>query len=135
MSTATVQDLALAPATRPVRRSHLRLVGRDEVPAMAIAPSQGGDQLRLTRRGRLAITLTVATLLALAVTVLLGTVLSAGAASGETLVVQPGQTLSEIAATELPWLPLDRGVVQIQLANDLSTLHVQAGQELEIPGR
>lgn len=50
-----------------------------------------------------------------------------------TVTVEPGQTLSEIAATTMPGLPLDRAVVEIQLANALSSMHVQAGQTLVIP--
>ena len=55
------------------------------------------------------------------------------ASAGHTITVQPGDTLSQIATSELPELPLDRAIVAIQVANDLNTLHVQAGSELEIP--
>jgi LysM repeat protein len=47
--------------------------------------------------------------------------------------VQSGQTLSEIAATQLPDLPVAEAVAQIQLANDLASDQVHAGQTLRIP--
>ena len=47
--------------------------------------------------------------------------------------VQSGQTLSHIAARELPDLPIGTAVAEIQLANQLNTTHVHAGQQLVIP--
>jgi LysM repeat protein len=49
--------------------------------------------------------------------------------------VRSGQTLSEIAARELPDLAVSDGVVELQLANALSTSQVRAGQTLLIPAR
>ena len=89
-------------------------------------------RLTITRRGRLAVTLAVATVLVLTVVAASG-LLPAAADGGETIVVQPGQTLSHIAVTELPDLPLDRAVMELQLANNLNSLDIQAGAELEIP--
>ena len=51
------------------------------------------------------------------------------------VVVEPGMTLSQIAAEQLPELPLDRAMVDIQRANRLSTTDIAVGQELVIPGR
>ena len=51
------------------------------------------------------------------------------------VVVEPGMTLSQVAAEQLPELPLDRAVVDIQRANRLSTTDIAVGQELLIPGR
>ena len=59
---------------------------------------------------------------------LLTLVLLAGLFSG----CAPSQP-ADIAATTLPDLPLDRAVVEIQIANNLSTSQVQAGQTLVIP--
>lgn len=125
-----LQDVQPAQAGRtPRRRDHLRVVQPGEcVEATGARP----DQLTLTRRGRLTITLTVATVLMLAVVAVMG-MLPATASAGHTITVQPGQTLSQIAVTELPGVPMDRAIVQIQLANDMNTLQVQAGMELEIP--
>ena len=52
---------------------------------------------------------------------------------GPEATVQPGDTLSQLALTYLPELPVDRAIVQIQLANELNSLQVMAGTELEIP--
>jgi hypothetical protein len=96
----------------------------------AAAEQAGG--LRLTGRGRLAILLLLALAVA-AVVVLTGTG-GAGAAEAErTVTVRPGQTLSEIAAAELPGLSISEGIVALQLANSLNTAQVSAGQELVVP--
>ena len=47
--------------------------------------------------------------------------------------VQSGQTLSEVAAAQLPQLPLADAVARIQVANDLAGSDVHAGQTLLIP--
>ena len=111
------------------RRDHLRVVRPGEGAARQEAPEV---RLTITRRGRLAVTLAVATVLVLTVVAASG-LLPAAADGGETIVVQPGQTLSHIAVTELPDLPLDRAVMELQLANNLNSLDIQAGAELEIP--
>lgn len=137
MSAAVAWDLRTAPArvpVRPVRPSRPRLVlvpTGDAVPARRAAP------FRLTRAGRLAITLAVTLAVAAALVVAVaGTGFggdSAGPVADHATTVQRGQTLSEIAAQQLPQLPVSQGVVQIQLANDLSSPHVHAGQTLVIP--
>ena len=105
---------------------HLRLVAAYERRARP-AP------LHITRRGRLAVTATVALVLALAFASLVSALSPAGAATA--VVVEPGMTLSQIAAEQLPELPLDRAMVDIQRANRLSTTDIAVGQELVIPGR
>ncbi len=45
----------------------------------------------------------------------------------------PGQTLSEIAAAQLPDLSVSNGIVAIQVANELNSAQVSAGQHLVIP--
>ena len=113
----------------PRRRDHLRVVRPGETAVQQKVPE---GPLTITRRGRLVITLTVAT--ALVLTAMVASAwLPAAAGGGETIVVQPGQTLSHIAVTELPELPLDRAVMELQLANNLNSLDIQAGTELEIP--
>lgn len=128
-----LQDLetaGTAPVTwAPRRRGHLRVVAPGE--RAAVSQRQPG-RMTLTRRGRLAVTMTVATVLVLAVVAALG-MLPATASAGHTVTVQPGDTLSQLAVTYLPELPVDRAIVQIQLANELNSLQVMAGTELEIP--
>ena len=73
---------------------------------------------------------------ALMAVVLTGVVFGVGAASGSidhTVTVRSGQTLSGIAATELPQLPMAEGVAQIRLANHLNTSEVHVDQQLGIP--
>ncbi|WP_161965089.1 LysM peptidoglycan-binding domain-containing protein [Ornithinimicrobium cerasi] len=111
-----------------VGRQRLRVVGEEErAPARALA------DLHLTRRGRLALTGTVALVLVLALLSLVGALGPAGASSA--VVVQPGMTLSHIAVTHLPDVPLSQAVSDIQRANRLSTTSIAVGQELLIPGR
>ncbi len=104
---------------------HLSLVPRS-------APSSSRPPLRLTRFGRLLVTLAVlAVALMVAVTVVGAR--SAAATIDHTVTVTAGQTLSGVAARELPEVSIAEGVAQIQLANDLSSTEVHAGQRLAIP--
>lgn len=98
------------------------------------ASLSGPARLRVTRAGRLTITLSVAFLLGLGLLTAASSLASGGSeASDRTVVVLEGQTLSGIAAAELPGLPVLQGVTRIQLANDLSTTAIHAGQRLAIP--
>ena len=123
MSAATAWEVApleVRPG-RPVL--HLVTSGRDAVARPAV---------RATRFGRLLITAsTVAVVTLLAVTIL--GVGSVGVSIDHRITVGTGQTLSQVAAAEMPQLPVTEGVAQIQLANDLNTSQVHAGQELAIP--
>jgi hypothetical protein len=47
--------------------------------------------------------------------------------------VTAGQTLSGVASTQLPSLPVEDAVARIQLANGMNTSQVHAGQVLLIP--
>lgn len=88
--------------------------------------------VRITRRGRLALTVLVTAVVALALFVgLAGAGEAAG--GGRMVTVTPGQTLSEIAAVEMPGRPVAEAVVALRLANDLPGDGVAAGQELVIP--
>jgi LysM repeat protein len=92
--------------------------------------------MRLTRLGRLVVS--VGALVLLACVALSVAAASAGtsapAAPSRSVTVRAGQTLSEIAVTQLPRLPMDVAVTRIQLANGLSTSQVLAGQVLLVPG-
>ncbi|HMM97242.1 LysM peptidoglycan-binding domain-containing protein [Phycicoccus sp.] len=115
------------PHSAAPRRPHLVVL-----PGGGEAAVSGGGALRLTARGRLVLLV----LAALLVTVLLGLRGQGSATALEpdhVVFVGAGQTLSEIAAHELPQLSMSEGVLAIQLANDLSTAQVSAGQELVIP--
>lgn len=154
MSTALAHDpTTSAFSGRPIvrdRRRHLALVGGDDPPSRSPEVSHGDrwgqaldgsvpratpdrqvEPLRLTRRGRLALTSTVAFVVAGLLMSMIGVLGPAGATTS--VVVEPGMTLSQIAAEELPDLPLDRAITDIQRANRLSTTSIAAGQELLIP--
>lgn len=140
MSTAIAHDV-LAPVVPLVDPRHhagprprLRLVGEQERrPARASRRSAAAGHVRLTRRGRLAITTTTSLVLALVIWSMVGLLGPADATSSVT--VERGTTLSEIASEQLPELPLSQAITAIQRANSLSTTSVAAGQELVIPGR
>ncbi|WP_377641803.1 LysM peptidoglycan-binding domain-containing protein [Oryzobacter terrae] len=119
-------DLGSVGARAPRRPQLVVLPGGREGGAAAPAAA-----VRITRRGRLALlALALATAGVLGLTGLSG----AGAAEPLTVVtVAPGQTLSEIAATQLPDLSVSTGIVAIQVANELNSAQVSAGQQLVIP--
>lgn len=117
-------DVGYAGSSAP-RRPHLVVLPGGGQGAAGV----GG--VRITRRGRLALVVLVVALAAV-----LGMVGLRGAGAAEplrTVTVGAGQTLSEVAAVELPGLSVSQGILAIQLANSLSTAQVSAGQELVIP--
>jgi len=121
MSAAVAWDLAPS-------RPQLRLVPTGDDVVAAPRP-----RVHLTRRGRLAITLAVTTLLAFVAMSFAAAAPAPGPAIDHTTTVSAGQTLSGIAASQLPQLPVSEGVAQIQLANNLSSADIHAGQTLLIP--
>lgn len=110
------------PATT---RPHLVLVPTGE----AVPSTRSG--VRITRAGRLFVTLGVLVAAAALTTVLL----SGGGAPAidHSVTVAPGQTLSEVAAAEMPDVPLAEGVARLQLVNDLPSSQVSAGEQILIP--
>ena len=129
MSAAVAWDVAPAPLRMPTRPTRPQLVSVPTGEDVVIRPAA---PVHLTRAGRLAITLTV-----LVAAVVLATTLLSGGASATVVdhatTVQSGQTLSEVAATQLPQLPLADAVARIPVANDLAGSDVHAGQTLLIP--
>lgn len=121
-------------------RRHLRLV---PTPApVRVAPSRPmrpvATGFRLTRLGRLSITLFVAVTLCagLALAYAAGPGAAAPAGSGErVVVVQSGQTLSGLAQAYLPERGIVNAISAIQVANGLSSDRLLAGQRLVIPAR
>ena len=147
MSAGAVDVFAPQPHV-PLRtaRPPLRLVASDGTPCpdtcfdngerldfgeLALAPEL--PALRFTRRGRLAITLMATIAVATLAMVLATSVDAAAPQIDHATTVSAGQTLSEVAATQLPSLPIRDAVAWIQLANGLNTSHVHAGQSLLIP--
>ena len=129
MSAALAWDVAPAPVRVPVRPARPRLVS---VPCPEPAEAVPAGPLTLTRAGRLAITATVAA----AVLFLVVALFSGGASAtviDHSTTVSTGQTLSEIAVRELPQLPVADAVARLQVANDLTSSDIHAGQTLLIP--
>lgn len=119
----------------PARR-HLRPVPERARPVQGARPRQVADSrscgaVRLTRRGRLAVTLSTLAVIALLPAILL--TLVAPADAGGEVIVRSGQTLSQLAAAHLPEMAPDQAIVAIQRANGLSSSQVQTGQVLQIP--
>ena len=110
-------------------------------PALSVAPARAASAaaggVRLTRRGRLTITLLVVALLALA--------MIATAASSEatdepgqpvptrTVVVGSGDTLWDIAADLAAPGGTQAMVHEIERLNSLSSVSLDAGQRIEVP--
>lgn len=55
------------------------------------------------------------------------------ASAAKSVVVQEGDSLSVIAARELPSLPVQTGVSRLMLVNNLSSTHISVGSSLVIP--
>ena len=129
MSAAVAWDVAPAPVRVPVRPARPQLVS---MPTGTAVPEVPAAPLRITRAGRLALTLTV-----VVAAVALAVALFSGGASATVIdhstTVGTGQTLSEIATQQLPQLPTAEAVAQLQIANDLTGSDIHAGQTLLIP--
>jgi hypothetical protein len=128
MSAAVDWELAPSPRRMPSRtaRPQLRLVGPEE---RASVPALG-----LTRRGRLLVMVLMAAA-GLSLTVVLTTpsMSSAPPQIDHATTVAVGQTLSDVAAAQLPNLPINEAVARVQLVNGLNTTQVHVGQSLLIP--
>jgi len=126
MSTITVSAGLSAPRHREARR----------VRAAAPAPA---TRVRLTRRGRLMLTLlAVVTLVAAGVLAAGGPPATAGtdpgaAATAERVTVRPGETLWAIAEREAPGVDPRETVAAILDLNALESSAVQAGSVLLLP--
>ena len=88
--------------------------------------------LRVTRAGRLVLSSAIV-FAALVVAFFAFTGGAAASAPAETVTVQQGQTLSQIAAEHLSGVSIATGVAELQAANELPSAQVQAGQSIVIP--
>ena len=129
MSAAGAWDVAPAPLRVPGRVARPHLVS---VPCGSDAVAVPGAPLRITRAGRLAIT-SVALVVLVAATIALFSGGASATVIDHSTTVQGGQTLSQIAAQQLPGLPVADAVARIQVANDLTSSEIHAGQSLLIP--
>lgn len=117
----------MPPAAGEAARRHLHLV-----PQLPQANAAGSRRSVYARRRFAAM---LALVIVLAGAVLAGRAMAASdaGASDEVVTVQPGETLSEIAAREFPSAPTSQAVVVIQMANHLGSSDVAAGRRLVIP--
>lgn len=127
-----------APAIAPSPRRHLHLVPSGPAVAEPVESKRGAGRAPLARRA-VFVRRRFAALLALLVLVggglLAAKAMAEGAPNGgaTSVTVKSGETLSQIAARELPSLRNDRAVVAIQEANNMNSMHVQAGQRILVP--
>lgn len=136
MSAGAIGVLMPDPTRMPSRtaRAQLRLVGPDERGGPERLVWQPADQaVRLTRRGRLVITVATTAVALLLAMVLAASVDAAPPQIDHATTVLAGQTLSEVAATQLPNLLIPDAVARIQIVNGLNSPQVHAGQSLLIP--
>lgn len=132
MSALTIDTLV--PTLPPRRTRHLVAVPvRSTGARAAVAPD---STLRLTRRGRLLVTL-LCSALVLAVAVVGARVAwadtSAAAPATTQVTVLPGQTLWEIASTADPSADPRDAVIEVRDLNGLPDSQVFAGQVLTVP--
>lgn len=116
---------------RPAPRravSHLHLVPTG---ALVIQPSPAPAAVFARRRFAAA----CVALVVIAGALMAGRAMAAGAevVPQHEVTVRAGETLSEIAAREMPAVRTDQAVVAIEHASNLGSLQVQAGQKLLIP--
>jgi LysM repeat protein len=132
--TAGPRRLRLVP-TSPRRTSSAPRVSAPTVPTATTAPMPA---LRLTRRGRLTITVLLV-LLGLAVSLLAGGVGQAGTTSQSVPVryvtVAPGQSLWAVAGQVAPGADPRDTVAELIELNALSSSQVTAGQRIAVPIR
>ncbi len=120
---------ATVPLAEPSPAPVIRLPARPR----ARAKGRSG-RFVLTRRGRLARTLAVTFAAALLVLSLMARLGDPGPlVTARIATVAPGQTLGDVAAAELPGLPLPEAVRMLRVFNELPGVTVRPGQSLRIP--
>jgi hypothetical protein len=137
MSTLAVTPGLAVPRRRPVAERPAQARPVASAPVAGAPSSIGTAPVRLTRRGRLVLTL----LFVVALTVVLAVFGATSAATGEagepvptrSVVVQPGDTLWGIAAEVAEPGQVREMVHRIQELNAMSGSGVAIGQELAVP--
>lgn len=129
----TPTPLSRTPRVGPVRKRHLHAV-----PARTASPAAtrhaGAARHRVTRKGRLLLT-TAATAVLVAASIV-GARAAIGGGPGaafDTVTVQSGQTLSQLAHDAYPGMSVANAVQRVQAANNLNTNHVYGGERLRLP--
>lgn len=127
--------MSSATLDRPSAPTQVRSAPRPARPVAPTVPERSA--VRLTRRGRLVV-LALVSLVALALIVVGAASVSAATSSGapattSTVVVQPGQTLWEVAEQVAPDRDPREVIKRISDLNALSSSVVAPGQALSIP--
>lgn len=135
-----MSSMTMSPATIPAGRAGARMRQSRHlalVPASPVAAVESQSvTLRLTRRGRLAVTTMVASALVLGGAVGAQQAMAESQATArptQTLTVEPGQSLWSIAVAAVPDADPRDVILDIQRLNDLSTSQLVAGQALVVP--
>ena len=133
MSTATITR----PATRPTARPVALPAGLRLEPVRAVPRPAPASRLRLTRRGRLVLTVLCSIILLAVISVgRAGSHAATATGTGPSLqqtTVQPGETLWSVAQRIAPDNDPREVVAQIRRINNMSTSGIQAGQQLLLP--
>ncbi|WP_168581725.1 LysM peptidoglycan-binding domain-containing protein [Gephyromycinifex aptenodytis] len=122
--------LAWSPAVERVAPQVPQRARLTVLPPVEEAPL---PSLRITRRGRLAMTLLAFGAISLLALVLAARMAAPAPTVEHVAVIQAGQTLSDVAREELPHLPIGVAVTRIQVANAMNSSSVVQGQSLLIP--
>ncbi|MFV0463031.1 MAG: LysM peptidoglycan-binding domain-containing protein [Nostocoides sp.] len=101
-------------------------------PGVGAGVDGAGGRLRLTLRGRTLVSILAAVVVSV-VALLVFAATSVAQPTRKVITVHPGETLSQIAARELPEQPIRAGVIDLVVANGLQSDQVSAGQTLTIP--
>lgn len=117
----------------PMERAAPQVPPRARLTVLPPLQEASRPRLRITRRGRLLVTL-----LGLGAVSLVALVLAARLAASQptperVTVIRSGQTLSQVAGEELPQLPVELAIARIQAANSLNSPELVQGQSLVIP--
>lgn len=125
-----------APADLRQGRRHLRAVptgpsAHGGGAGVGVRVEPGG--LRLTGRGRRLLGIVVAVALLVGGGAAAHAWASTPSATGHSVTVHNGETLSGVAHRAYPSMPVSDAVTKVALANDLNGLQVVAGQQLKLP--
>ncbi|WP_265444460.1 LysM peptidoglycan-binding domain-containing protein [Flexivirga meconopsidis] len=136
MSAVTQWEVPATVPPRPRRRLRSVPTGAGAtatvagVPQRRAVPARVG--VRLTARGR-RLVIGAAVLVLCLSGALAARAWAAPPAQPQSVTVQSGQTLSEVAHRAYPQLTTGDAVAKVQQANDLNSLQVHAGQRLSLP--
>lgn len=116
------------PRTGSPRRRHLHAV-----PTPLTSEPDVRVRGRITRRGRLVLTILVTSALLTVGVAGARATIGGTAQAYDTITIEPGQTLSQVAHGAYPGLAVSDAVQRVQAANNLNTVLVFGGEQLRLP--